>query len=46
MQKLSAKRTILGRGKYFVGGKVIKFILFADYTGNVIAIYTNDLYAA
>ena len=28
MQKLSAKRTILGRGKYFVGEKVLKVFFF------------------
>ena len=32
--------------KIFCWGKSAKSLLFADYTGNVIAIYTNDLYAA
>ena len=31
MQKLSAKRTILGRGKYFVGEKVLK-VFFLQIT--------------
>ena len=32
--------------KIFCWGKSAKSLLFSDYTGNVIAIYTNDLYAA